>query len=132
MIGLDTNILVHSIVLQDEGKHRRAQQFLLERVSRGDYAVSVQVIAEFYSTILRIAPQRLRDAMELADILIENGVVIHYNAEIAARAAERTPTPRKYWDILLAETYKQHGIDVIATENEGDFKGFIKTINPLR
>ena len=132
MIGLDTNILVHSIVLQQEGKHRRAQQFLLERIARGDYAISVQVVAEFYRTILRIAPQRLRDAIELVSILIENGIVLHYDAEIAARAAEKTPTPKKYWDVLLAETYRWHGIDVIATENESDFKGFIKTLNPLR
>jgi len=132
MIGLDTNILVHSVVLQDEDKHRRAQQFLLERIARRDYAISVQVVAEFYRTILRIAPQRLRDAIELVGILIENGVVFHYDAEIAARAAERTPTPKKYWDVLLAETYRWHGIDIIATENESDFKGFIKTINPLR
>ena len=62
MIGLDTNILVHSIVLQDEEKHRCAQRFLLERVSRGDYALSAQVVAGLYNTVLRIAPQRLRDA----------------------------------------------------------------------
>ena len=53
MIGLDTNILVHSIVLQQEDKHQRAQQFLLERIARRDYAISVQVVAEFYRTILR-------------------------------------------------------------------------------
>ena len=100
--------------------------------SRGDYALSAQVVAEFYNTILRIAPQRLRDAIELADILIENGVVVHYNAEIAAKAAEKAPSPKKYWDVLLAETYRQHGTDVIATENESDFKGFLKTVNPLR
>ena len=70
--------------------------------------------------------------MELVDILIENGVLLHYNTEIAAKAAERTPSPKKHWDVPLAETYRQHGIDVIATENEGDFKGFIKTVNPLR
>lgn len=132
MIGLDTNILVHSIVLQQEDKHRRAQQFLLERIAGRDYAISVQVVAEFYRTILRIAPQRLRDAIELVSILIENGIVLHYDAEIAARAAEKIPTPKKYWDVLLAETYRWHGIDVIATKNESDFKGFIKTLNPLR
>jgi len=33
MIGLDTSILVHSIVVQDEYKHWRAQEFLLERVT---------------------------------------------------------------------------------------------------
>jgi len=132
MIGLDTSILVHSIVVQDEYKHWRAQEFLLERVAKRDYAISIQVVAELYNTILRIAPQRLEDAIELVGILTENGVVLHYDAEIAAEAAEKTTTPRKYWDALLAETYKQHGVDTIATENERDLRNFIKTINPLK
>ncbi len=69
MLGIDTNILVHALIVQDSKKHKRAQEFLVEVVRSSNYVISTQVVAELYATLLRVAPELTKEARELVEIL---------------------------------------------------------------
>ena len=131
-IGLDTNILVHATVVQDREKHEKAKQLLKEIVENGDYLLSLQVIGEYYATILRVAPELAEEARELIDILATPENTVHYDLDTLNQALKITKSPGKYWDKLLALTYLRAGAQIVATENEKDFKDIITTINPLK
>ena len=132
LIGLDTNILVHATLIEDKGKHEKAKRFLEEIVPRGNYLISLQVAAEYYATIIRIAPNLAEEARELIEIIATPETTVHYNLETLNQALEKAGRRGKFWDTLIALTYLREGAEAIATENERDFKDIIKVINPLR
>ncbi len=132
LIGLDTNILVHATVIQSRVKHEKAKRFLEELVASGKYLISLQVIGEYYYTILRIAPSLKDEALQLIEILAEPQHLAHYNLQTLNEALRLTTSPRNFWDTLLALTYLGKGADAIATENEKDFKGMIRAVNPFK
>jgi len=101
-IGLDTNILVHATLVQDEEKHEKAKKFLEEMVESGDYLVSLQVIAEYYYVIMKTAPRLMDEARELAEILATPQNTVHYSIHTLNEAAKASTSWRKYWDTVLA------------------------------
>lgn len=130
LIGLDTNILVHATVVQDRRKHERAKRFLEEVVANGRYLISLQVVAEYYYTILRIAPVVKEEARDLIEILATPEATVGYSLEETNQALALSDRKR-FWDTLIALTYIRAGAEAIATENEADYKGIMKTVNPL-
>ena len=131
MIGIDTNILIHATLIQDPDKHEKAKKFLEEIVQTKEYLISLQVIGEYYAVITRTAPQLKKEARELIETLAEKENIVHYtmgDLENALKLARKG----KFWDTLLAVTYKSSGAKAIATENEKDFKNLIETINPFK
>ncbi len=131
-IGLDTNILVHATVVQDRDKHEKAQEFIRRLLKEGEYLISLQVVAEYYYTVTRIAPQLVEEAMELVEILATPENTVHYDLSTINEALEKSGNRRRFWDTLIALTSERAGAEAVATENEEDFKGIIKTINPFR
>ena len=131
MIGLDTNILVHATLIQDKRKHERAKQFLEELVREDNYMISLQVIGEYYAVIAKLAPQLMKEAVELIETLADKEKLVHYTLDHLNEAIEKSGKG-KFWDTLLAISYMAYGASAIATENEKDFKGIINTINPFK
>ncbi len=59
----------------------------------------------------------------------ENWVVFNYDGETVLRALN---TAKPFWDALIIETLKQHGLSKIVTENTRHFEGTgITVINPF-
>lgn len=132
LIGLDTNILVHATVIEDKNKHEKAKELIEKLVENRKYLVSLQVVAEYYYTIIRIAPQLMEEARELVEILATPQNTVHYDLSIINEALEKSGSPRRFWDALIALTYTRAGAEAVATENEEDFKHLAKTINPFK
>ncbi|BES82817.1 PIN domain-containing protein [Pyrodictium abyssi] len=131
LVGIDTNILVHALIVQDEAKHEAAKRLLRDIVEHGDrYILSYQVIGELYSTMLRIAPSLMEEAIALARLLARRLRLIHYTASELENAT-RTSTPKRFWDTVLALTYRRHGATLILAENTQDFRGLIQAMNPF-
>ncbi len=132
LVGIDTNILVHALVVQDEEKHEKAKNLLREIVENGDrYLLSLQVVGELYATLLRVAPSLIPEAIELARLLAERLNLVHYTLTDLEEAAKTTTAPRRYWDTVLALTSRRHGARLMPTENTRDFNSLLPVHNPL-
>ena len=130
-IGLDTNILVYALTLQDEVKQGIAERILRTALKNPDkYTIAIQVLAETVSVISRKAPDLLPEATRLARLLSTNLPTLHYSPLEIEMAAEGPP--REFWDRLLACTYRNNGVEEIITEDEKPYKGIIRTVNPFK
>lgn len=99
--------------------------------------VSNQILAELYFVLTKKKGVPKEEAKTIVSNFIESDrwAKVDYTTE----TVNRTITSSKaidiiFWDILIAETMKENGIDTIYTENEKDFKKIpgIKVINPLK
>jgi len=111
---------------------KRAKQFLEGLVASDSYLISLQVIGEYYYTVLRIAPSLRDEANQLIEIPADPQHLIHYDLQTLNEALRLTTSPRNFWDTLLALTYLKARAETIATENEKDFRGMIRTVNPFK
>jgi predicted nucleic acid-binding protein len=144
-ILLDTNILVYAHI-QDSHHHRSASSILIASLAGPLNAfVSYQNILEFFSVmtnprrVLRPSP-KISQVQDICKDLWQSKklgkLFSRGNATIEAIRQSREKNLRgpQIFDCLLAVTAIQNKIDVIWTENVGDFDPFKETIeieNPL-
>jgi|SRR5579872_290743 len=144
-ILLDTNILVYAHI-QDSRHHRSASSILIASLAGPLNAfVSNQNILEFYSVmtnprkILRPSP-KISEVHDICKDLWQSKklgkLFARGNAtfEVIRLSREKNIRGPQIFDCLLAVTAIQNKIDVIWTENVGDFDLFKESIeieNPL-
>ena len=145
MFAIDTNILIYA---HNAGSafHAKASVFVkkivAQRDENGQHVVGVpaQVYAEFINVITRQTiekPLSLVDAVQIVEKYIKARIPtihgqptqIHTFLEIA----RSTTTRKKTFDIYLAATLKDNGIENFYTVNTDDFQDFpfLKLVNPL-
>ncbi len=130
-VGIDTNILVHGLLIQDERKHKIALSVLRNiLLNPSDYVIAIQVFGEFISTVLRVRPKLRDEALDLVGLLSKHVTVVHYTTSEVMKAGKAVDYQR-FWDAVLAFTYKRAGVRKILTENVADFKGLIPAENPF-
>jgi predicted nucleic acid-binding protein len=145
MFVLDTNILIYA---HNKGSafHQKAAAFvrkvIAERDENGQHVVGIvpQVFAEFINVITR---QTIETPLspEAAILVVEkylraNIPVIHplpTQLQTFLALAKAATTRKKTFDIYLAATLKDNGIEGLYTVNVGDFQDFtfLKVVNPL-
>jgi len=131
---LDTNILVYAAAGRgaDELKRKRA----LELIENENFGLSVQVLQEFYVTIVRkvrvpLAPDEALEWIEQFDAFpclpFDSGFV-----KIAAEAGERYRL--SYWDGAIIAAAELLGAETLYTEdlNDGQRYGTVRVCNPFR
>lgn len=136
---IDTNVLVYAYDVSEKAKRWVARALLDKVWDQGGGVVTLQNLSEFFVAVTEkvqrpIAVSTARTI--ISDILRSSRwLVIDRRARTIIRAidlVERIGTP--YWDALIAACMLEHGVSVIVTENEQDFKRIpgITVINPFK
>jgi len=133
---LDTNVLLYAAAHQadpaDEAKHDIALQI----VSDGNFAISAQVLQEFYANAVKLKPQPLpadqaetwvealseMECVAIDDRLVKEGIAL----------SRRFKT--SYWDGAIIAAAHAAGADTVYSEdlNHGQKYGEVTVINPFK
>lgn len=145
MYALDTNILVYAHNI-GAARHEAAKAFVQDVMNRRDdegmlsVCIPAQVLLEFLNVITwtRLeAPLSLTDALQIVRDYVESGVtILHQNQTqfyTLLELLETVKSRKKIFDVALAATLKEQGIDGLYTVNTADFAefAFLDVKNPL-
>jgi predicted nucleic acid-binding protein len=132
---LDTNILLYAAARQaapaDEPKHEIARRILAE----GDFAVSAQVLQEFYVNAIKLKPKPLEidEAQAWVDTFsdIECVAIDHRLVNEGISLSQRFKT--SYWDGAIIAAAHAASADIVYSEdlNHGQTYGEVTVINPF-
>jgi len=133
---LDTNVVVYAYDTSDAVKQAKAQGLLANAVRKGDGAVSVQVLGEFFHTVVvrrrlmtaaeaSLAISALEAGLEVAEItaqLVKDAIAIHERCQL------------RYWDSLIVATARHLGCKEVASEDmsDGQDYGGVFVVNPFK
>lgn len=125
-IFFDTNIICYAFDLNEPAKKEVCEK-LIKKVMGGETVgvVSNQVLGEVFNLATRklgISPDKVRI---IIDTIIESKKwrKINYTEGTIAKAAQNFELfGTHFWDLVIAETMKENGVEEIFTENEKDFK----------
>jgi predicted nucleic acid-binding protein len=133
---LDTNVLLYAAAQQavaaDSGKHQQA----LNLIGEGGFAISAQVLQEFYVNATRLKPQPLHpsEAKEWVDLLsaLECVAVDHRLVSEGVQISQRYQT--SYWDGAIIAAAHAAGATALYSEdlNHGQVYGDVTVINPFK
>ena len=133
---LDTNILLYAAAQQalpaDAGKHERA----LEVIGEGDFAISAQVLQEFYANAIKLKPQPLQpvEAQQWVDLFrdLECVAVDHRLVSEGIQLSQRYQT--SYWDGAIIAAAHAAGASTLISEdlNDGQVYGDVTVVNPFK
>jgi predicted nucleic acid-binding protein len=146
MFAIDTNLLVYAHNKDsklNEGAAAFVTKAMNERDGEGRLSVCLpaQVLTEFVYVITwqrMQKPLSLAEAIRIVQDYVDTGVTIIHQRQTHIQtflALLATVTTRKnVFDVALAATLKDNGIQGLYTVNVADFKefDFLKAINPLR
>jgi predicted nucleic acid-binding protein len=132
---LDTNILLYAAARQaapaDEPKHEIARKILAD----GDFAVSAQVLQEFYANAIKLKPKPLEadEAQAWVDTFadIECVAIDHRIVTEGISLSRRFKT--SYWDGAIIAAAHATGAEIVYSEdlNHGQKYGEVTVINPF-
>lgn len=132
-LAADTNVYVYLSDDQFPGKQAIARE-LVQALSRGDSAVSLQVVGELQNALRR----RLKMPNHLAQQQARNVYVtlpsFGYDSACVERALAQAGAGRLgYWDALLLAACDRAGIDVLFSEDlqDGFSFGGVRVVNPF-
>jgi predicted nucleic acid-binding protein len=133
---LDTNILLYAASAQalpaDAGKHERA----LDVIGEGEFAVSAQVLQEFYANAVKLKPSPLPmdEAQKWVELLgeVECVPVDHRLVVEGIMLSRRFKT--SYWDGAIIAAAHAAGATLLISEdlNDGQTFGNVTVVNPFK
>ena len=136
---LDTNILVYAYDVSEKRRREIAKGLVDEVWDAGGGVVTLQNLSEFFFAVTRKVqkPVPIVDAKTIISNILRSSrwMVIDRNAGTLVKAMEIVESVRApFWDALIAVCMLEHGIEVIVTENEKDFKNVpgITVMNPFK
>jgi predicted nucleic acid-binding protein len=136
---LDTNVLVYAYDVSERRRREIAKALVDEVWNAGGGVVTLQNLSEFFFAVTRKVqkPVPVVDAKTIVSDILRSSrwMVIDRNAGTVMKAMEIVESVRApFWDALIAACMLEHGIEVIVTENEKDFKNIpgLSIINPFR
>ena len=136
---LDTNILVYAYDVSETRRRAIAKGLVDDVWDAGGGVLTLQNLSEFFFAVTRKVqkPVPIVDAKTIVSDILRSSrwMVIDRNAETVMKAMEIVESVRApFWDALIAACMLEHGIEVIVTENEKDFKNIpgITVINPFK
>ena len=136
-ILLDTNILVYAYDRSDMAKQQRAVEVLDALASRRAGAITTQVLAEFFFTVIRkpADPLPVEAAEKEAARHLRTWNVLDLTAPIVLEAIRGVRDHRlNYWDAQIWAAARLHQIPSILSEDfsDGAVLEGVRFINPLR
>jgi predicted nucleic acid-binding protein len=131
---LDTNVLFYAALgrRKEPEKHRLAREVIAEK----DFAVSTQVLQEFYVNVTTKSDVPLSpvEALEWIDALLDRPCAV-VAPDIVKLAIEHAVRYRiHYWDAALIAAAESIGVARLLTEdlNHGQTYGMVQVVNPFR
>jgi predicted nucleic acid-binding protein len=113
----DTNVLVYAHDLQDRAKAELARSLVEDAMSRHDFVVSTQVLAEFYSTVTRRRLLEPSSALEMVRLWAEHDTV----AQTPDLMLRGIPLHQKhsiaFWDALVIQAALDAKCDLLFSED---------------
>ena len=130
---LDTNVLVHAVAGAEHETTKRTRA--LELIDTVNFGLSVQVLQEFYVTVVhkleeRVSPGEALEWIEQFEAfpcqVLDSGIV-KVGAEISRRYRI------SYWDAAIIAAAEALGARTLFTEdlNHGQVYGSVRVVNPF-
>lgn len=134
---LDTNILVYAYDRSDMAKQQRAVEVLDSLASRRAGAITTQVLAEFFSTIIRkpADPLPVEAAEKEVARHLRTWNVLDLTAAIVLEAIRGVRDHRlNYWDAQIWAVARLNQISVVLSEDfsDGSILEGVRFLNPIR
>lgn len=136
---LDTNVLAYAYDVSEARRRAIAKGLLDDVWNTGGGVVTLQNLSEFFFALTRKVqkPVPIVDAKTIVSDILRSSrwMVIDRNAGTVMKAMEIVESVRApFWDALIAACMLEHGIEVIVTENEKDFRNIvgITVVNPFK
>lgn len=130
---LDTNVLVYAVAADAEVSEKRQRALAL--IETIDFAVSAQVLQEFYVTVTRKLERPLSPDQALAWVeQLEAFPCVAIDASLVKVAAEISERYRiSYLDGAIVAAAELAGAGVLYSEdlNEGQRYGSVRVVNPF-
>ncbi len=137
-VFFDTDIICYAFDLKEPAKREICEK-LVKRVMNGEIAafVSNQILGEVFNASVKKLGLSTDKAKIIVQTMIESEKwhKVDYTYNTINNAVEKFEQSRiPFWDLVIIETMKEHGISEIITENEGHFDRIpgIKVRNPLK
>ena len=132
---LDTNVLVYAVARDEPIKHGVARELIQQGFETGAYAVSTQVLLEFYVTATRkiAAPLSVDAALGFVRALGEWQVVPHTPDLVIAALELSVQMQVSPWDAAILEAARTIGCSRVLSEDLGhgtDYRG-VRVENPF-
>lgn len=118
---VDTNVLVYAYAVDTGMQHDVARELIRRLIRNERLVVSAQVLNEFYWVSTR--PHRLSPLSHVATVAAISELalacdVVPLTEELTFRALDAMPKYGfSFWDALIWAAAKEHGADVIYTED---------------
>ena len=132
-VFLDTNILVYAATSDDRDQAKR--QRALEIIEAEDFAISVQVLQEFYVTVTRKLAEPLSPEHALAWIEeLEAFPCVSIETSLVKNAIEISVRYQtSYWDGAILAAAESIRVPRLYTEdlNHGQLYGSVEAFNPF-
>ncbi|MDX2416414.1 MAG: PIN domain-containing protein [Xanthomonadales bacterium] len=132
-VFLDTNILVYAVTSDDRDQAKR--QRALEIIEAEDFAISVQVLQEFYVTVTRKLAEPLTPEHALAWIEeLEAFPCVSIETSLVKNAIEISVRYQtSYWDGAVLAAAESISVPRLYTEdlNHGQLYGSVEAFNPF-
>lgn len=133
---VDTNVLIYAAsgAAEYPDKHKRAWDI----IGDGNYAISAQVLAEFYVNAVKQSKDRKPMPVSEAAAWVENLSVLpvvpvdHHIVKLAVAYSQQFQI--SYWDAALIAASERLNIPVLYSEdlNHGQKYGSVTVINPFK
>ena len=132
-VFLDTNILVYAVTSDDRDQPKR--QRALEIIEAEDFAISVQVLQEFYVTVTRKLAEPLTPEHALAWIEeLEAFPCVSIETSLVKNAIEISVRYQtSYWDGAILAAAESISVPRLYSEelNHGQLYGSVEAVNPF-
>nr|WP_315227387.1 PIN domain-containing protein [uncultured Albidiferax sp.] len=131
----DTNILVYSVDGREPQKQKAALTLYAHTVVDGSFAISTQVLAEFYNaTVKGKKPLLQRDEARLqVQTLARQRVVPTTAAMVGAATGHAERYQLQWWDAMVLEAALSVGASTLYSEDfqHGQRFGGVTVVNPF-
>jgi predicted nucleic acid-binding protein len=132
-VFFDTNILVYTLDADTPRKRDLARAVVDEAIAGDSFVVSTQVLAEFYSTIIRGKLTRRERAVELVQLWGAHDTVPHTADLVLRGIALHQEHSLAFWDALIVQAALDASCDLLLTEDlqHGRRFGGLEVRNPF-
>ena len=133
---IDTNVIVYAHDTTDPVKQAVAQQLITDAMRRGDGAISVQVLGEFFHTVaVRRKLMTAAEALLIIEGLEAGFTTLPVTPPLVKEAvATHQRYQLSYWDSLIVAAARDAGCTEIHSEDlsDGQDYGGVVVVNPFR
>jgi predicted nucleic acid-binding protein len=136
MIFLDTNILVYAYDIEEETKHQKAKEILIDCWDNHSGTISTQVLQEFYVTVTRKLSKKLpaHEARAIIKDFLPWPIYQIEPANVVAASELGEKYGYSFWDSLIITAAQNTDAEILYSEDlqDGQQLNGLRIVNPFR